>query len=942
MSVKSKRRERKRKAGKAAPDAVKNKDKAPEEETYTLNAILADFRANKELEQAAEGIKPVKDTDFDNFFDMPTPERVEEEAAETAVTAKRAEVVTDAAEEVTETPLDASATREVEDAPFHAFTAEEVAETSAEETPFDTFRVMEESVEKPFDLSEAARIMDGIGDDLDAPSAPETAEEVTETPIMETAVDFVKTDNDFDAFSMETPFGAFTAESVTETPTETIMETEIGASATESLSEIIKAESVTETPLDASAEEMKAEEGAETPPDISATEKVTETEIDASAPETPFDLSKAASVMDDADRVSDTASASEAEPNAPDLSETQTFSRVTSAKPAAPTLRQRLFGRAKKRDDSQETKEDAAPRSISLEEVVGNTVDAVKADAVLESGGARRSLFSRRRLEDTEEASDERPEIIGPEPNLKTAAEQARREYVRRIDGLLPAIAPAVLPALVLLLETLGVRFPFLTESVFVRPLLLLACLGATLWFCRTVFADHPCSAAFLCGVSAIAAALDCLTMPFFPGRSMAEPYGAVACLALLSAKVGSSLESHGVYDAFHAAGLSRNPSYLVTDTVNGARKRRGGVTGFYTAALSQNFSHRSQTLFLPVMLAASLVFAALSSVGQERGWDFFLNWSAILAAGATLVLPLCWGLPWARLASRLKNSGAAVAGWRGAEQLARKRKMIVTDSDLFPPGSVRITDTRIYEEDMPTVVSITASVIRESGCGLERVFDDLLKSEGGNYLPVRDFHFYEDGGFSGTIQENKILLGTSSFLRKMSVRFPGDFYFPMGLYLSIDGELSATFALKYDAMENVDYALRLMRRNHVTAILAARDPNLTPKLLQRVFRRKIDVEYPGLNNRIALSDMRKSRDLPRGLLFREGLPPYAEMVTGSMRLRAGVRRATLLSLFGSAVGTLLAFYLVYQAKYYLFSPLNLLLFLLLWTAPAVLLMDLS
>ena len=422
----------------------------------------------------------------------------------------------------------------------------------------------------------------------------------------------------------------------------------------------------------------------------------------------------------------------------------------------------------------------------------------------------------------------------------------------------------------------------------------------------------------------------------------MAEPYGAVACLALLSAKVGSSLESHGVYDAFHAAGLSRNPSYLVTDTVNGARKRRGGVTGFYTAALSQNFSNRSQTLVLPVTLAASLVFAALSSVGQERGWDFFLNWSAILAAGATLDLPLCWGLPWARLASRLKNAGAAIAGWRGAEQLARKKKMIVTDGDLFPPGSVRIVDTRIYDEDMPTVVSITASVIKESGCGLERVFDDLLNSEGGDYLPVRDFHFYEDGGFSGTIQENKILLGTSSFLRKMSVRFPGDFYFPMGLYLSIDGELAATFALKYDAMENVDYALRLMRRNHVTAILAARDPNLTPKLLQRVFRRKIDAEYPGLNNRIALSDMRKTRDLPRGLLFREGLPPYAEMVTGSMRLRAGVRRATLLSLFGSAVGTLLAFYLVYQAKYYLFSPLNLLLFLLLWTAPAVLLMDLS
>ena len=621
----------------------------------------------------------------------------------------------------------------------------------------------------------------------------------------------------------------------------------------------------------------------------------------------------------------------------PSVSESVSVRRATRRK-RAPTLWQRLFGRSKARKNANETVQDSEPRSISLEEVVGNTVDAVKADSV-----SRRSLFSRQRLEDTEESPDTlRPEIIGPEPDLKTAAEEARKEYVKRIEGLLPALPPALLPLFVLILEALGVRLPLLTGNVILRPFLLLACIGATLWLCRSVFTDNRCTGTFLCGVSAVAAGLDCLTMLFLPGRSMAEPYGAVTCLALLAAKLGSSLESHGTYDTFHTAGLDRNPPYLVTDTVRGTSKQRGAVTGFYTAALEQNFSTRWQTLALPIILAASLVFAALSSIGQERGGDFFLNWSAILTAGATLVLPFCWGLPWARLASRLKKSGCAIAGWRGAEQMSRKKKMIVTDSDLFPPGSVRLEDVRLYEEEMRTVVSITASMIRESGCGLERIFDDLLKSESGEYLSIRDFHFYEDGGFSGAIGEDSILLGTSSFLRKMSVRFPGDFYFPMGLYLSVNGELTATFALKYVATETVDLALRLMRRNRVTAILAARDPNLTPKLLHRVFRRRIDVEYPGLNNRIALSAERTKRDLPRGLLFREGLPPYAEIVVGSLRLCAGVRRSTRLALFGSAVGTLLSFYLVYQAKYYLLSPLNLLLFLVLWTIPTVLLMDLS
>ena len=851
MSVKSKRRERKRKlnSAKARPDA-KAKANAEAEENYSLNSILADFRANKEAEQAAEGIKPVKDADSEDFSD------------------------------ITET-LEASAPEEYE-APMY-------------ETPI-------------------------VGRLLKA-SGPEAAlESVTETPLESVT--------------------EMTLESVTETPLESV--TEMTA---ESVTET-SLESVTETPLE-SVTEMTAESVTETPPESvteMTLESVTETPLESvteataeSVTETPLEAS-ARDMFDAIDAIeTDT------------LSDTQQFERPATRRErksqARLTLWQRLFGRKKPGHDVKETVKDSEPQSVSLEEVVGNTVDAVKADAALENRTSRRSLFSRRRMEDADEElplESEFPEVVGPEPGLKTAAEQIRKEHVKRIEGILPAIIPALLPLAVLILESVGVRFPFLTGSVILRPLALALCMGAVLWLCRSVFADNRCTATFLCGVSAIAACLDCLTMPFLPGRSMAEPYGAIACLALLGAKFASSLESHGTYDAFHAAGLDRNPPYLVTESVQGTRKQRGAVTGFYTTTLEQNFSARWQTLFLPVILAASLVFAGLSSFGLDRGFDFLLNWSAILTAGATLVLPFCWSLPWARLAARLKKAGCAVAGWRGAERIARKKKMIVTDNDVFPPGAVLLEDVRLYEEEMPTVVSITASMIRESGCGLERIFDDLLKGESAEYLPVRDFHFYEDGGFSGTIGEEKVLLGTSSFLRKMSVRFPGDFYFPMGLYLSINGELAATFALRYEAVENVDFALRIMRRNHVTAILAARDPNVTPKLLQRVFRRKVDVEYPGLNNRIALSDMRANHNLPRGLLFREGLLPYAEVVVGSLRLCAGVKRSTRLALFGSAVGSLLSFYLVYQAKYYLLSPLNLLLFLLLWTIPAVLLMDLT
>ena len=99
-------------------------------------------------------------------------------------------------------------------------------------------------------------------------------------------------------------------------------------------------------------------------------------------------------------------------------------------------------------------------------------------------------------------------------------------------------------------------------------------------------------------------------------------------------------------------------------------------------------------------------------------------------------------------------------------------------------------------------------------------------------------------------------------------------------------------------------------------------------------------VEYPSLTDRVALSEAELDRGMPRALLFREGLLPYAETVVGSRRLCRAVRRAAALSLLGSAAGTLLAFYLVFQEAYNLISPLALLVFLLLWTLPVLITAD--
>jgi len=183
-------------------------------------------------------------------------------------------------------------------------------------------------------------------------------------------------------------------------------------------------------------------------------------------------------------------------------------------------------------------------------------------------------------------------------------------------------------------------------------------------------------------------------------------------------------------------------------------------------------------------------------------------------------------------------------------------------------------------------------------------------------------------------------MMGTASFMRKMEVRIPATINLKTGIFLSIDRQLAAAFAVKYNPAENVDVALRMMQRSHITPILASRDPNITPALLKRKFHKSVRVNYPDLASRVALSEAENDRDLPRALLFREGLMPFAETVVGSRRLCQAVRRASIWSLLGSVLGTLLVFYLVMQGAYALLSPLLLQLFLLLWTLPVLLYTD--
>ena len=169
--------------------------------------------------------------------------------------------------------------------------------------------------------------------------------------------------------------------------------------------------------------------------------------------------------------------------------------------------------------------------------------------------------------------------------------------------------------------------------------------------------------------------------------------------LVLTAAMWGEVRRSRAVYETCRTASVTDAPLYAVADTGAGACKELGRVEGFYTDLMKDEEPVLLQSVLTPVIFVGTLVFSGLASLGKGLDESFLVSWSAVLTASCSLSLPVVWTLPWSGLARQLQKTNAAVAGWAGARAISRRKTVVLSDEDLFPPGTVKINCIKLYGE---------------------------------------------------------------------------------------------------------------------------------------------------------------------------------------------------------------------------------------------------
>ena len=347
----------------------------------------------------------------------------------------------------------------------------------------------------------------------------------------------------------------------------------------------------------------------------------------------------------------------------------------------------------------------------------------------------------------------------------------------------------------------------------------------------------------------------------------------------------------------------------------------------------------RVMRIYAPILTAATLALASISTVRSEE--NFLRVWTAFLIAGFPTGVLIAYGKPFAAIAKRLGRTGCAVAGWDGARTLGGEVGVCVEDADLFPAQNVTLNGMKIYSDrPVSQIIGFSMAVVQTAGSGLVPLFEELMHAQNGRHYTVDNFRRYEGGGLGAEIQGDVVLMGSLGFMRLMKVQMPEGAKLKQAIYLSVNRELAAVFALNYAPAANVSSSLNAMiRSGGLIPILATRDFMITPQFLKQRYRLPPDrVEFPTVEERAMLSSPDAIRQPKQGaMMVRDSFTCFASAVTGARAIRSAGRGSIAVAMAGAAIGILVLFFLSFIGAERAITCWNLELYHLLWLLPSIL-----
>lgn len=443
-----------------------------------------------------------------------------------------------------------------------------------------------------------------------------------------------------------------------------------------------------------------------------------------------------------------------------------------------------------------------------------------------------------------------------------------------------------------------------------------------------------------------VVSCLLCMIDAFLSAASVSEkvvPFCVIPALTIAFTLLGSVMNARSNKIILNIAAASKHP-YVVTaeSELSGGDitlvKGRKPIDGIVRRTEEDGPDESVFGVLTPYFVVAALVLSIIAAVISKSFSSFAHILSGIFVCAAPIAMLLTFPLPFFISIKSLIRSGSTIAGWSGLYDIGKAKHLIVTDSDLFPKGCVKISRTRVFAGMEPErIISFAGSIISASGSAMVHPFAELMRKAGGGLMPVEAFSVHESGGLTAMIDGEDVYCGNAAFMRLMGVILPEKYVLNNGVYIAVAGVICGVFEMEYITSDAVKSALEELVGSDRHAIFAVRDFNITPSMLSVKFDMPTDgFDFPPYSERYAISGAEPSEaSKPAALISREGLSALVSLADHGKMLFSRIRLSVMLSVVSAVIGMLVMFILSLSA---LPSVVTALSYLLAWLLITVIL----
>lgn len=376
----------------------------------------------------------------------------------------------------------------------------------------------------------------------------------------------------------------------------------------------------------------------------------------------------------------------------------------------------------------------------------------------------------------------------------------------------------------------------------------------------------------------------------------------------------------------------------------DGLLRGEGDVDDFIQNYQAFSGPEKAMSWYGVLALFASIGIGVAGGVLQSSASFGVRVGSAALLAALPVTAFITLTRPYAILQKRLHGVGGVLCGWQGVKGMCGEKCFAMSHEDLFPVGTCKLNGVKFFNDrDRSQVISYAWALVESVGGALAPLFDHLLQTQGGVKYTVQNLRTYPNGGVGGEVHGESVLVGTLSFQKEMGVEVPEGVRVNQAVYISIDGELCGLVAVTYVKDRNSALGLgTLSSCRGLYPVLATGDFMLTQDFIRSKFNVSTKrILFPEQQVRRELALKKADKDMPAlALTTKDNFSSYAYCVTGARTLRTAQILGLAVHILAGVVGLGLIAALAVLGAVDRLTPLNMLLYQLVWLLPGLLLTE--